>query len=106
AQKLGRYIFPVLIHPNTIIPEALRELQYVDFSTGLTASAVASLFNSIYLAEQEKNPPSPIVSPTLSSETVKPPSVNPVSAISAATAAMEKGQFDHAVFLLKRAQAT
>lgn len=107
AQQMGRYIFPVLIHPNTEIPESLRHIQYVDFSTGMTAAAVASLFNSIYLAEQEKSPPPPpISSPALTSEIMKPPSVNPVSAISAATTAMAKGQFDHAVFLLKRAQAS
>lgn len=107
ARHLGRYIFPVLIHKDTVIPPALRDLQYLDFCGGLTADNVKTLLNSIYLAEQERTaPPASSNVATLTADTMKPPAVNPVSAISAATSAMAKGQFDHAVFLLKRAQAS
>lgn len=105
ARHLGRYIFPVLIHKDTSIPELLRDVQYVDFSSGMTAEAVKTLLNSIYLAEHERVV-QPAPAPALTAEVMTPPGVNPVSAISAATAAMAKGQFDHAVFLLKRAQAS
>jgi len=104
AQSMGRHIFPALIHRATKLPKSLQEIQYVDFSKGLTANAVKTLLNSIYLAEQEsrdQGKPDVMISP----DAVKPPSVNPVSAVSEATAAMKRGQYGRAVFLLKRAQA-
>ena len=104
AQGIGLHIFPVLIHRSTKIPKALQDIQYADFSQGLTANAVKSLLNSVYVAandtRNQKN--TAMISP----DAVKPPSVNPVSAVSEATAAMKRGQYDQAVFLLKRAQAT
>lgn len=105
ARHLGRYIFPILIYPDTEIPDSIKDLQYVDFSGGLTAEAIKTLLNSIYLAENEKTARS-TSNHSLNAESMKPPSINPISAISAATAAMTRGQFDHAVFLLKRAKAS
>ena len=106
AQHLGRHIFPVLIHPDTEIPDALKELQYADLSQGLTAESLKVLWNSIYLAEHEDRQQSTNNVSSIGPDTVKPPSVNPVTAVSAATAAMKKGQYDQAVFLLKRAKAS
>ena len=104
ARDIGRYIFPVLIEPGTEIPEELKELQYVDFTKGLTAEAVASLLTSIHKADVEK----PLA--TKSKDKIKPgtvqaPSVNPATVIHSATKAMSESQFDQAVFLLKQAQA-
>ena len=105
ARNLGRYIFPVLIHPNTPMPDSLKGVQYADLSHGLTADTVKTLLDAIYLAENEKTA-NPISVDSITPEAVGPPRINPVSAISAATRAMEQGQFDNAVFLLKRAKAT
>lgn len=105
ARKLGRHIFPVLIHADTKIPDDLSDLHYIDFSTGLNAETVKALLNSIYLAAHSQ-PPAPAEAAALTADSVKPPDIDPVAAIGAATEAMEKGQFDHAVFLLKRAQAS
>lgn len=105
ARHLGRFIFPVLIQRDTVIPESLSDIQYIDFCSGLTNEAVKGLLSAIYLAEHNQTAP-PQSTPIVSSDTITPPTPNPVSAISAATAAMAKGQFDHAVFLLKRARAS
>jgi formylglycine-generating enzyme required for sulfatase activity len=105
ALSLGRHIFPVLIRENTPIPTMLLEMQYADLSKGITPEAVKILLNSILLAERErgKQPISATQVSSISSEEIKPPTVNPATVISVAAAAMEKGQFDQAVFLLKQA---
>lgn len=56
AQKLGKHIFPVLIHKDTSLPPALQKLQYVDFSNGLNLHAVKQLLNAIYIAERAPRP--------------------------------------------------
>lgn len=104
AQDLGRYIIPVLIHPDTEIPEALANIQYVDLSNGLNVEAVRALLNSIYMAEQERIH-QPISPNGVTGDAIKMPGSDGPSAISMATEAMERGQFDHAVFLLKQARA-
>jgi formylglycine-generating enzyme required for sulfatase activity len=106
AQSLGRHIFPVMIQDNTPVPTVLKEVQYADLSKGLTPEAVKILLNSIYIAERQKQSQAQGVSVSvITSDDVKPPQINPATVISAAASAMEKGQFDHAVFLLKQAKA-
>ncbi len=104
AQNLGRFIFPVLIHEATPIPESIRDLQYADLSKGLTPEAVRILLNSIYIAERQRQPPS--LGSLISSDEIKLPPVNSSTVIIDAAAAMENGQFDKAVFLLKQAKAS
>ena len=104
ARKLGRHILPVLIHKDTKLPASLRGLHYADLSNGLTAPAVKALLNSLYLVANDRMP-IPVSVDSMTSEAVSPPLPKPVSAITAATHAMEDGQFDNAVFLLKRAKA-
>ncbi len=105
ALSLGRHIFPVLIHGDITLPPSLIEVQYADFSKGLTPESVKNLLNSIYIAERHQidHPNLPVSA--ISSDEIKAPTPNPAVVISAAAAAMEKGQFDQAVFLLKQAKA-
>jgi formylglycine-generating enzyme required for sulfatase activity len=103
AQNLGRHIFPILIREGTTIPESLEGVQYADFSKGITPESVKVLLSSIYLAERQGQPVMPVSS--ISPEQIKPPSANPATVISVAAEAMEKGQFDQAVFLLKQAKS-
>jgi hypothetical protein len=106
AQNLGRFVFPVLIHEQTPFPESIRELQYADLSKGLTPEAVRILLNSIYLAERNQQPQQLDYTNVISSDEIKLPPINSSTVITDAATAMEKGQFDQAVFLLKQAKAS
>ncbi|MCA0453029.1 MAG: SUMF1/EgtB/PvdO family nonheme iron enzyme [Chloroflexi bacterium] len=100
AQSLGKHIVPVLIRSDVVLPDNLKDMQYVDLTNGITIEAVKILLNSIYIAERKKNPPTlPITS-----DQVAPPTANPANVISVAATAMENGQFDQAVFHLKQAK--
>lgn len=101
AQSLGRHIFPVVIHPDTPIPTSLDEIQFVDLSKGLTADNVRVLLNSIYAAEHFVPNRSGGV---ITSESLTPPAIDNSKAVGLAATAMERGEFDKAVFLLKLAQ--
>src|SRR4051812_37940916 len=103
AQSLGKHIVPVLIRDGVNLPDNLKDTQYVDLTNGITIEAVKVLLNSIYIAERRKQPPTLPVS-AIASERVAPPTTNPANVISVAAAAMENGQFDQAVFLLKQAK--
>jgi formylglycine-generating enzyme required for sulfatase activity len=105
AQGLERPIFPVLIHPDTIIPAELRELQYADMSKGLTVEAVKIVLNSIYMAEHGRYQQPVTTLAGITSDVINPPLPNPDSVISAVAAAMERGQYDQAVYVLRHAKA-
>jgi formylglycine-generating enzyme required for sulfatase activity len=102
AQSLGKHIVPVLIRDESNLPDNLKDMQYVDLTNGITIEAVKVLLNSIYIAERRKNPALPVSA--IASDRVAPPVTNPANVISVAAAAMENGQFDQAVFLLKQAK--
>ncbi|MFN8375409.1 MAG: SUMF1/EgtB/PvdO family nonheme iron enzyme [Anaerolineae bacterium] len=106
AQNLGRFIFPVLIQDETPIPPTIRELQYADLSKGLTPDAVRILLSSTYMAERhhQSQPPVPL-NGVIKSQEIAQPLVNPTSVVVDAAEAMENGQFDRAVYLLKQAKA-
>ncbi|MFW5709074.1 MAG: SUMF1/EgtB/PvdO family nonheme iron enzyme [Chloroflexota bacterium] len=120
ARKRGKHIFPVLIHEMTELPEALKGLQYADFTNGLTPDAVRTLLNAIHLVERE-NPDgsSPVddmetaLGPILDHNEddldidLEPPVRTPddvIAAVSKAAEAMQNGNYDTAVYLLKQAQ--
>lgn len=105
ACNLNRHIFPVLIREGTTIPEALNDLQYVSFTKGITSDAVKHLLNSIYRSEREQ-PPQMTTVASVSPEVVKQPPINPATVIRIAANAMENGQYDQAVFLLRQAKAS
>lgn len=105
AQSLGRHIFPVLVHQDTDIPESIRDIQYADLSRGLTVDAVKVLLNAIYVSESKRRQQA--VSSdieAISVDQIKPPITDPAAVISHAATAMEDGQFDQAVFLLRQAK--
>ncbi|NWF70505.1 MAG: SUMF1/EgtB/PvdO family nonheme iron enzyme [Chloroflexi bacterium] len=106
ALNLGRPIFPVLIHEKTPIPDALREVQYADLSKGLTPEAVRVLLSSIQIAERQKASHNAAYPTAITADEIKLPTINSANVISEAAAAMEKGQFDQAVFLLKQAKGS
>ena len=102
AQNLGKHIFPVLIREGTELPKELRDIQYIDFTKGLTPEVVKGLLNPITLAERgmvalrlPKTKPANVEPP-------KPPT-DPGAVIGRAAEAMESGRFDEAVFMLKQA---
>lgn len=103
ARNLGRHIIPVVIRENTDVPKFLLDLQYVNLSKGITMDGVKSLLNSIYLAEHDQHVTVPVSS--ISPEEIKQPAVPPPTVIRLAATAMENGQFDQAVFLLRQAKA-
>lgn len=109
ALNLGRQIFPVLIQEDTPIPEALRGVQYADFSKGLTPHSVKTLLNSIHSVERDLAAAS--VAPRKLTEVATSPAKialppapsDPSVAFGKAIAAMDKGSYDEAVFGLKQA---
>lgn len=104
AQQLNKHIFPVLIHKNTTIPEALNNIQYADLSDGFDAQSVKHLLNAIYIREREGNRNGQSPAAKLGQDLIRPPDVEPAVIIAEAAAALDEGNFDRAVFLLKRAR--
>lgn len=102
ARGLGKHIFPVLIHDQTPLPSDLRELHYVDLSKGMTPEGVKALLSAIHLAERSGKSTSAIPVTNISSVDIRAPSANPQTAITEAALALEKNDFDRAVFLLKQ----
>ncbi len=103
ALSLGRIVFPLLIHPDVEIPEALRAIHHVDFSRGLKQDALDTLLRSLEAADKSVVRP-PTTAP-LADELVNPPQQDLEQSIREATAAMQQGQYDEAVYLLRRARA-
>lgn len=103
ACNLKRHVFPVMIRDVDNLPESLSDLQYIDFRKGINSEAVKNLLNSIYLTEHDQ--PSGTRVSSIKPEMVKQQPVNPTTVIRIAATAMENGQYDQAVFLLRQAKA-
>jgi formylglycine-generating enzyme required for sulfatase activity len=111
AREKGKHIFPVLIQPDVVLPDELLDMQYADLSGGLTGEGVSVLLNAIHLAErattaatnQQTHVPPRRPAPPPPSTTPPTPPADPMAVIGKAADAMENGQFDEAVFMLKRA---
>lgn len=101
AHSLGRHIFPVVVHQDTIVPEPLRGIQYADLSKGLTVEAVKTLLNAIYRSENGERDSLP---PDYPNDTGQPPRVDSTQVVANAVNALEAGQYDQAVFMLKQAK--
>ncbi|MBE0690482.1 MAG: SUMF1/EgtB/PvdO family nonheme iron enzyme [Anaerolineae bacterium] len=121
AQRIGKPIFPVLIHPEAQIPELLAKLQYVDLSRGLTHEGTRALLNAIFVTERSMSfngkPHRPVIReayrmvPNNGDNTPIVANTNaeiqdPAAVIGKAAEAMEAGDYDAAVFLLRRALET
>jgi hypothetical protein len=104
AQKLGKHIFPVMIHARTPLPEALEHFQYADLSKGLSAEAVKMLLNAIYIAERHAPVPQVSVAAVTKAQAAAPVPNNPHTLIDEAAQALDSEDFDRAVFLLKQAR--
>ncbi|MBZ0297950.1 MAG: SUMF1/EgtB/PvdO family nonheme iron enzyme [Anaerolineae bacterium] len=105
AQSLGRYIFPVIIEKGIEIPPHLAELQYTDFSEGITGEAVAHLIKAIYFADQDtKDSQHSDSNDNPTGEAGRFNEGEP-SLLSRAVTAMEEGQYDRAVFLFNQVRA-
>lgn len=115
AQRLGKHIFPVLIHNRTPLPPSLQHLQYADLSNGLTPEAVKTLLNAIYIAERATQSARPAV-PSAAAQRATTvtavnaavdaavPMVDPAVLIDEVATALDCGEFDRAVYLLKQAR--
>ena len=103
AHSLGRIVFPLLIHPEVEVPEALRDIQHVDFSRGLQQEALEALLRSLSAAERT-TVPRPVAAPR-AGDIDEAPRKDLEQSIREASRAMQQGQYDEAVYLLRRAQA-
>lgn len=105
ARDAGKHIFPVLIQGRTALPDSLKAYQAIDLTEGLTTKAVKELLNAIYVAERDEraarrtrptagrlHAPVPVETP------------DPTVLINEVADALEAGDFDRAVFLLKRSK--
>lgn len=104
ARNLGKYIFPVQIHPRINIPAELGEYQIADLSQGLDAKSAKELLGAIYLSSKQRSPP-----PVDKNSTFPIPRVlldvsaaDQTNTLEKAAHALDREQFDQAVFLLKQ----
>ena len=107
ALRLKRDVIPVLINRETVLPESMQEWQYVDLCDNLTVENIAQLLNAILLVERQRNAKAPTLSVTKEAAESSPASIaNPAELISNAVRALEKGDYDNAILLLKQAKAS
>jgi len=108
AKNLNRHIFPVLIRENMPIPDWLSEYQYADLSNGITSEGLRILLNSITVAERETRTGSSsnLTVSSIAPEEIKQSPVNPAMVLRVAAQAMQKGEYDQVVFLLRQAKST
>lgn len=103
ARKAGRHIFPVLINQEANLPSDIQARQYADFSKGLTVESVTMLLNSITQAEKERRPSGPVPREDMITEDYTiPVAYDDARLVGEAASAMAEGQYDRAVFLLRR----
>lgn len=106
ARRLKRHIIPVLINRDTVLPDKMKGWQYVDLSENLTVENVTKLLNSILHAERQKGTIATDNSRAGASGNSPMSDSNPVELVSNAVRALEKGDYDNAILLLKQAQAS
>ncbi len=106
AMRLKREIIPVLISPETVLPEKMRDWQYVDLCDKLTVENVSQLLNAILVVERKTlaAPVNPVANEPGRSESVT--TENPPGLISDGVRALENGEYDRALTLFRRAKAS
>jgi hypothetical protein len=114
ALMMGKPVFPIRIHKKSseplILPKGLEQFQEVDISKGLTPHAVKALLMGIYDFEQRQrenciNGDAASNGKNASRTPSAPPfEINPKTLMSDVRKAMEEGNYDKAVFLLKQAK--
>lgn len=106
ARRLKRDIIPVLIDKAAALPEKIRESNYVDLSDNLTADTVSRLLNAILIVERQRAGLAGAPGDSLAGGDRAAPVSSPAELISNAVRALETGDFDTAIRLLKRAKAS
>ncbi len=120
AMRAGKHIFPVKIYPEVELPNTLAHLQFADLSTGLTPKGVKQLLSAIYSAELRSVRRQPereaqriqrlpsrqqkVASNGVATAVVESPPRTASRLITEVGDALEKGSYDHAVYLLKEAK--
>jgi len=107
ALRLKRDIIPVLINRETVLPENMKDWQYIDLCDNLTVENVSQLLSAILVVERQRaaKPSTPSVSGD-AAESRPAFSNEPAEMISSAVSALEKGDYDNAILLLKQARAS
>ena len=107
ALRLKRDVIPVLINRETVLPEYMKDWQYIDLCDSLTVENVSHLLNAILLVERQRsNKPPGLKAPVEPAESNPAAGANPVELISSAVRALEKGEYDNAILLLNQAKAS
>ena len=107
ALRLKRDIIPVLINGDTVMPENMKEWQYVDLRDSLTVENVSQLLNAILLVERQQSAKAPTLRVTDEAAESSPAAASkPAEMISNAVSALEKGDYDNAILLLKQAKTS
>ena len=107
ARRLKRDIVPVLINRGTVLPDNMNEWQYVDLCDNLTVENVSQLLNAILLVERKRAAKSPTLSAgNDAAESSPAPASRPAELISNGVSALERGDYDNAILLLKQAKAS
>ena len=107
ALRLKRDIIPVLINGDTVLPENMKEWQYVDLRDSLTVENVSQLLNAVLLVERQRAGAAPTLSVANDAAESSPAAANkPAELISKAVSALEKGDYDNAILLLKQAKTS
>ena len=106
ARRLKRHVIPVLLNKDTVLPDKMRDWQYVDLSEKLTVENVTQLLNSILVVERRQGTASPAPAPTEHIGDGPVSRSSPVELVSSAVRALEKGDYDNAIVLLRQAQAS
>lgn len=119
AIRLGKRILPVLIVPNVAPPEEIKGIQYADLTEGLTQESLTTLHQALYKIEDELRQSSLqdnaltqatsskstriTISQLPADETQHPVRTVDDALIGRACAAIDKGNYDQAVFWIKTA---
>lgn len=106
ARRLKRHVIPVLISKDTVLPDKMRDWQYVDLSEKLTVENVTSLLNSILVVERQQGSTAPAAAPIRPIAESPVLDSSPVDLVSSAVRALEKGDYDNAIVFLRQAQAS
>ncbi len=107
ALRLKRDIIPVLINRETALPQTLQAWQYIDLCDSLTVENVSQLLNAILVVERQRSAKSPTLSVANEAAKSSPAAASkPAEMISRAVSALEKGDYDSAILLLRQAKAS
>lgn len=104
ACSLGKHVFPVQIHANAQVPDSLKHVQNIDLTKGLDLNAVKTLLNSILVLERLDNKPASDGHEKVIAEVEPAVPFDAEGLIADVAKSMDSGDYDRAVYLLKRAR--